>query len=754
MPRLDTRYPGAGIDLALQPDGQLVVATVEGPRVRLARSSGVGYSSPAPGGILGREMRIAAADDGRIGAIAHVVTPSQPVVNLDVANPTSLWRPIPGGLFGERYVAIAFRNGWFVWATVTATAGVLRIEDETGTVVPQTIKATSQGILYWADEPILADDRRTVSAGPVRLFHGITIGPYTLGTLTTPADRLVLVAGDQAIPITDGNPSRPRLAVRGTTVYVAFWQQGATLVTLTPPYVTAPSPAPQPPPVPPPTPVPPPQPPPLPRPPEPPMSTLTLRSAHGFYVCAEPDGRLVANREAIGPWETFELENGGDGWTGLKSAHGRYVCAEGGGGSTLVADRVSFGPWERFTIRRVDGGVALETWNGHFVCAELDGRMVADRTGIGPWEIFSTSTTEGAKLRGKLRPAGRRLAASDGPICWRYCSGFTLAHLLTTTPGQAAAYLDWVVARGFTGVRVMLGDLPWAGQTFDSALRGLPLLIDAAARRNLYLSLCCLTDTKNRSQAQCEGHVLAIAVLADASPNCTLELANEIGHPTQASWLTPEWLLRLGQRLPSTLLWGIGAPLSPDEPVDGRFPGESAPLVFSHLSRSRDPWNMVRRVRELYAIAETTGKPVVNNEPIGAGPFDQPGRRSSNPAIFHAMGALNAAFGIQGVFHLDAGLRCTLPSAVETACAQAFLLGHSLYGDSAGAGSYRNTGHGGSPVKSIQNLTRAYSFLGDPTYTLALGYTDQSLIEFSPGWIPEETVQLAEGFRVIRVRQL
>ena len=489
-----------------------------------------------------------------------------------------------------------------------------------------------------------------------------------------------------------------------------------------------------------------------------PPSPLVLRSAHGFYVCAEPDFTLIANRERAQSWETFQVEDGGVGWVGLKTAHGRYVCAEGGGGGALVADRPHFGPWERFKLRRVDGGVALETWNGHFVCAEPDGRVVADRTGIGPWEIFGTSPFAGSvgsgRLRGKLRRDGRLLAASDGRICWRSCSGFTLAHLLTTEPQQALAYLDWVQARGFTGVRVLLGNLTWAGQTFESALRGLPSLIDEAARRGLYLSLCCLTDTKDRSPAQAEGHVLAIAVLADAASNCTLELANEIGHPTQASWLTPDFLARLGRRLPPTLLWGQGAPLGQDEPLDGRFPCAEGPLLFSHLERGRDLWNMVRRVRELYALAEIYKAPVVNNEPIGAGPIEQPGRRCSNPAIFQAMGALNALFGIQGVFHLDAGLRCTLPSPTETACADAFLLGHALLGDAAGAGHYRNVGHAGSPVKSITNLVRAYSFLGDPTFTIALGYTDHSVIEFAPGWVPATTVQQAEGLRILQVERI
>jgi hypothetical protein len=35
---------------------------------------------------------------------------------------------------------------------------------------------------------------------------------------------------------------------------------------------------------------------------------VTLKAHNGQYVCAEPDGKLQANRGAIGEWEKFLLE--------------------------------------------------------------------------------------------------------------------------------------------------------------------------------------------------------------------------------------------------------------------------------------------------------------------------------------------------------------------------------------------------------------------------------------------------------------
>ena len=35
---------------------------------------------------------------------------------------------------------------------------------------------------------------------------------------------------------------------------------------------------------------------------------IALKSCHGKYLCAEADGKVVANRDACKEWETFTLE--------------------------------------------------------------------------------------------------------------------------------------------------------------------------------------------------------------------------------------------------------------------------------------------------------------------------------------------------------------------------------------------------------------------------------------------------------------
>ena len=103
------------------------------------------------------------------------------------------------------------------------------------------------------------------------------------------------------------------------------------------------------------------------------MTTVTLRCHDGVhYVCAELDGTMNATRTAAGPWETFGVVAGELPHTnGLQSHHGKFVCAEEGGGGILVANRDRVGPWESFKLHlHTPSGLSLETHTGHFWCAE------------------------------------------------------------------------------------------------------------------------------------------------------------------------------------------------------------------------------------------------------------------------------------------------------------------------------------------------------------------------------------------------
>src|SRR3984885_10872026 len=82
--------------------------------------------------------------------------------------------------------------------------------------------------------------------------------------------------------------------------------------------------------------------------------TIALRAhANNMYVTADNAGAspLIANRTAIGTWETFQLiQNPGGTVSLLALADNRYVTAENAGASPLIANRTAVGTWEQFDL--------------------------------------------------------------------------------------------------------------------------------------------------------------------------------------------------------------------------------------------------------------------------------------------------------------------------------------------------------------------------------------------------------------------
>ena len=81
---------------------------------------------------------------------------------------------------------------------------------------------------------------------------------------------------------------------------------------------------------------------------------ISLRAhANNMYVCADNAGAnpLIANRTAIGPWETFQLIHNPDGSVSLRAlANNLYVTAENAGAQPLIANRAAIGGWEEFDL--------------------------------------------------------------------------------------------------------------------------------------------------------------------------------------------------------------------------------------------------------------------------------------------------------------------------------------------------------------------------------------------------------------------
>jgi hypothetical protein len=127
------------------------------------------------------------------------------------------------------------------------------------------------------------------------------------------------------------------------------------------------------------------------------LGAVTLKAqSNGKFVCAENVGTrpLIANRDAAGPWETFELFDAGPNRVVLKAgANGRFVRVDPLKMFALVADRDAAGPSETFEKVDMGGGkIALKSMgNNLFVAADPGGKMplYANRPSPGPWETFT-----------------------------------------------------------------------------------------------------------------------------------------------------------------------------------------------------------------------------------------------------------------------------------------------------------------------------------------------------------------------------
>ncbi len=118
------------------------------------------------------------------------------------------------------------------------------------------------------------------------------------------------------------------------------------------------------------------------------QGTVSLRSVHGKYLSAQPDGRAEWNRDHASTWEHFHVENRGDK-IALKGAHGMYVSAQPDGSVQINRREAPPGGWEEFTVEdRGNDIVCLKSFHGKYLSAQQNGtaQWNRDHAPRGGWE--------------------------------------------------------------------------------------------------------------------------------------------------------------------------------------------------------------------------------------------------------------------------------------------------------------------------------------------------------------------------------
>ncbi|HEX6976689.1 MAG TPA: hypothetical protein VF147_19915 [Vicinamibacterales bacterium] len=307
---------------------------------------------------------------------------------------------------------------------------------------------------------------------------------------------------------------------------------------------------------------------------------------------------------------------------------------------------------------------------------------------------------------------------------------FTSALSILTRPAaERATVLDEARALGFNGVRVFAGALTWAKQTPEGARAALPELLAEADRRGLAVEVTAITDS--RTGYDVGAHLQAVSRICAAAPNCLLEAANEYYHPTQSDLVQDAArLYALGRESVGRMPWSLGAPPF-DALQGGKWPIPSADFITVHLDRGRPFWGQLASVRSLAAIAEHTGKPVLNNEPIGAAERAERGRRESDPQFFFALGALSRLFELGVVFHSEDGLNARPLGPNQRRAAEALVAGFNSIGTTA-----RLTARPieASPIARVSNAAHVFAATDGNQWWVILLDAERATVTVRDGW--------------------
>jgi hypothetical protein len=278
---------------------------------------------------------------------------------------------------------------------------------------------------------------------------------------------------------------------------------------------------------------------------------------------------------------------------------------------------------------------------------------------------------------GRVSGRGTALVCEDGSV-FRW-NGVTAFALLEQTAhgrgGDARVYMRWARATGFNLVRVLaMADVLFRLPP-EEGRQHLDTLFRVAAGHGLYVEIVAIADSARlgQSMGDLRHQVAEVGRVAAAHANAILQIANEHYHPTQVPALhDPAALTALAALIPKPVLYTESAS------ADDTAVRPQGLFITRHLSRGGTPAEMAARLSLLGGLAMSTGKPVVNGEPIGAGERRVPGRRLADPRVFRDLARRTIESGLAGgTFHCEDGMFARVPGPVQQACARAWVDGMS-----------------------------------------------------------------------------
>ncbi len=341
-----------------------------------------------------------------------------------------------------------------------------------------------------------------------------------------------------------------------------------------------------------------------------------------------------------------------------------------------------------------------------------------------------------AAAPGRLRVQGTRFLNPDGSTFqWRGITAFRLVDYVADGQEQRARdFLKWASGRHLTVVRVFAMLHGFFDLRPAEGRAALPRLLTLAASYGLQVEVVGLTNTAEPGLVDPRQQIQALSRIAAVHDNALLELANEPYHPTQSADVhRPDFLKDLGSLVPPSVPASLGS-------IEHEHAFAAGSYVTWHVPRrsSDDGWGHVLAIADGAQYPREFGKPVISDEPIGAGPKLQPGRRDDDPGRFRAAALLTRLAGLGATFHYESGPQARVPVGRELECFNAWNDAWTLLPrDIEQRGVFRRVGGDGAVVRAFDQAAALAAFErqdGDSAWVLVIRPAGDTKLRWSDGW--------------------
>lgn|SRR5678816_595007 len=341
------------------------------------------------------------------------------------------------------------------------------------------------------------------------------------------------------------------------------------------------------------------------------------------YISAEYGGgvepnqlALTANREEVLGFETFEQVSLPNGCFALQTHNGNYITADVDG--SIRSNAIEIGAWENFSRE----GNKIKTFHGTYLTARIDKMLVPIETTENKdiWEEFDIISLEPIHKRGGLVRANGKAVMDD--VGMFHPLGITFFWALYGWRHEREriyAHLDWLSQFDIDYLRI-LGEVDWEGRSilpfgWPDYQQILADYIDYA-----YDECGIRTELTVVGGHYQQGHESLVSDVLQGRHHkiMHLEVCNEY---ERLDKISRDNLVRVGKHLRQNTP-NLVALSTPNVNVDGSYEDmihltkEAGANMYSLHTRRSDHDNKWSHVRQGYDLKNFPG-PASNNEPQG-----------------------------------------------------------------------------------------------------------------------------------------